>query len=115
MSRFIARVNIRHYHDMLLSDVGPQERSRVHKLLVEEEDKLGKDLELLIDIERHIAEGARRIEVQQSRVRALLADRHTGVERAQAFLDGMVESQRISMEYRQRLRKEIERNRLLDT
>ena len=62
MDRFIARENIRHFRDMLLSDVDPEVRSRVRQLLVEEEDKLGKNLELLADIERHIAEGARRIE-----------------------------------------------------
>jgi hypothetical protein len=73
MSLAIARVNIRYYRDRILSDIGPEERSRVHKLLVEEEDKLGKDLKLLVDIERHIAEGARRIEVQQSRLGAMQA------------------------------------------
>jgi hypothetical protein len=114
MDRLIARINIRYYRDMLLSDLGPEVRLRVHKLLVEEENKLAKDLELLADIERHIGEGARRIEAQQARLRTMRADRHNGVKGAQAFLDGMMESQQISMEYRRLVQKEIERNRFLE-
>src|SRR5262249_42715401 len=97
MNQVIARVNIRFYRDILLSDIEPEERSRYQKLLVAEEDKLGRDLQLLAEIERHIAEAARRIEAQQARVRAIQASGCNGVERAQAFLDGMMESQRISM------------------
>lgn len=78
MDRFIARENIRHYRDMLLSDIEPKIRSSVQRLLVEEEDKLGKDLELLADIERHIAEGARRIEAQRMRVSAMQSAGHDG-------------------------------------
>jgi hypothetical protein len=116
MDRFIARENIRHYRDMLLSDLNlkPEVRLLVHKLLVEEEDKLGKDLNLLADIERHIADGARRIEAQQSRVRAMQANGHDGVGRAQAFLNGMMESQRVSTKYHQLVAEEIGRNHLLD-
>jgi hypothetical protein len=113
MDRFIARENVRHYRHMLLSEIEPEVRSRVHKLLVEEEDKLGKDLALLVDIERHIADGAQRIEAQQSRVCVMQADGHD-VGRAQAFLDGMMESQRILIRYHQLVAKEIGRNRLLD-
>jgi hypothetical protein len=114
MDRLIARINIRYYRDMLLSDLVPEVRLRVHKLLVQEEDKLAKDLELLVEIERHIGEGARRIEAQQARVHIMRANRHNGVKVAQAFLDGMMESQQISMEYRQLVKKEIERNRFLE-
>lgn len=114
MNRIPARVKIRQYHDILLSDIEPEERSRMHKLLIEEEDKLGKDLKLLSDIERHIAEGVLRIEAQQARLRAILVNGHDGVGQAQAFLDGMMESQRLSMRYRQLVKEEIERNRLLD-
>ena len=106
---FIARENIRSYQETLLSDIEPEVRSRVHKLLVGEEDKLAKNLELLADIERHIAEGSRRIEAQQSRVRAMKADGHDGVEKAQIILDGFLESLQLSMEYRERVKREIER------
>src|SRR5262249_21914250 len=109
MNQVIARVNIRFYRDMLLSDIRPEERSRVHKLLIAEEDKLGKDLKLLADIEWHIAEGARRIEAQQARVRTMKADGHDGVEQAQVLLDGFLESLQLSMEYRALVKREIER------
>jgi hypothetical protein len=111
MNSVIARANIRFYRDILLSDLGPEERSRVHKLLIEEEDKLGKDLQLLSDIEGHIAETARRIEAQQLLVRAMQANGHDGGQ-AQLLLDGLMESRQLSMEYRQRVKEEIERSRL---
>ena len=110
-----AQVNVRFCRDTLLSDIGPEERSRIHKLLVEEEDKLGKDLQLLADIERHIAEGARRIEAQQSRLHGMQTNGHDGVGQAQAFLYGLIDSQQLSMEYCQRVKREIERNRLLES
>ena len=109
IDNFIARENIQLYRETLLSDIDPEGRSHVHKLLVAEEDKLAKNLELLADIERHIAEGSRRIEAQQSRVRALKADGHDGVEQAQVILDGFLESLQLSMEYRALVKREIER------
>ena len=112
MDRFIARENIRHYCDMLLSDIDPAVRPGLHKLLVEEEDKLGKDLELLVDIERHMADGARRIEAQQSRVCAMQTSGHDGVGRARALLNVMMESQRLFMRYHQLVAKEVGRSRL---
>jgi len=69
MDRFIAPENIKHFHLMPLSDIAPEQRLRVQELLLEEEDKLGKDLELLAQIERHIADGKRRIREQQVRIR----------------------------------------------
>ena len=114
VDRFIARENIKHFHLLLLSDVEPDQRLRVERLLVEEEDKLGRDLELLADIERHIAEGDRRINAQRVRVEAMQRSGHDGVHRAQAFLDGMIESHKISTNYRQLIAKEVQRNQLLD-
>jgi hypothetical protein len=64
----------------------------VHKLLIAEEDKLCKDLKLLADIEWHIANGARRIQVQQARVRSMQANGRSGVGQAQSFLDGLMDS-----------------------
>ena len=99
---------------MLSSGIEPGVRSRVHNQLVDEEDKLGKDLELLVDIQRHIVDGARRIEAQQLRVRTMQADCHDGAGRSQTLLDGMTESQRLLMKYHQLVEREIGRNRLLE-
>jgi len=108
----MTRVIVRQCRDILLSDIGRDQRSLVHKQLIKEEDKLGKDLELLADIERHIGETCRRIEAQRVRVSAIQANGHNGLAVAQALLDGLIESQQLSMEYRQRVKDEIERNRL---
>lgn len=114
MDRFVARQNVRQFHDKLLSDVGPEVRATLQALLVAEEDKLGQDLELLADIERHLAECGRRIAAQQARVDALKTAGQNGVARAQAFLDGMRESHSISLRYHRIVAREIARNRLLD-
>jgi hypothetical protein len=112
MDPFIARANIKHFHDILLTDLRPEERARVQRLLVEEEDKLGKNLELLADIEKHIADAAGRIRQQQSLVATMRGNGHNGLARAQAFLDGMLESQNLTMNYRRIVAKEIDRSRL---
>ncbi|WP_068013293.1 hypothetical protein [Rhodoplanes sp. Z2-YC6860] len=112
MDRFIARENIKHFQEVLLSDIRPEERARIQGLLIEEEDKFGKNLELLAHIERHIADGARRIQQQMAIVRTMRINSHSGLDRAQAFLDGMLESQNLHMDYRHRVVKEIEQSRL---
>ena len=112
MDRFIARENIKHYRDLLWSTLDPDERARVHKLLVEEEDKLGRDLELLAILEGHIADGTRRIASQQARVTAMEQNGHKDTERARSLLNGMLESQRLFTFYRAHVAAEIQRNRL---
>lgn len=48
MDRFIARANIDHYLYLLgQADLGPEKRAAVTKMLIEEEDKLSRDLEHL--------------------------------------------------------------------
>ncbi|MDE1936664.1 hypothetical protein [Bradyrhizobium sp.] len=48
MDNYIARANIDHYLDLLGDDdIPPGKRSMVTKLLIEEEDKLSRDLEQL--------------------------------------------------------------------
>jgi hypothetical protein len=112
MDRFIARENIRHFRDLLASDVKPELRARVQSLLLQEEDKFGRDVELLADIEKHIAATAQRIDAQRLRVSALQANGRDSLAQAQAFLDGMMQSQSLHMRYHQLITTEIERNRL---
>jgi len=114
VDRFIARENIKHFHEILLSDIDRGERSRVQKLLIEEIDKLGKDLELLADIERHIADANRRIAAQRLRVEVMQRDGQNSVESARAFLEGMMESQRLFANYHQLVAREVQRGRILD-
>jgi hypothetical protein len=112
MDRFIARENIKHFRDLLWSTVDPGERARVHGLLVEEEDKLGRDLELLAEIEAHIADGNRRIAAQRTRVSTMEQSGHQDVDRARILLDGMTESLGLFARYRAYIADAIQRNRL---
>jgi hypothetical protein len=58
MQRFIARANVDHYIGLLNgSDLTPDRRTAVTRLLIVEEDKLAHDLEYLDFAERRAAEG----------------------------------------------------------
>ena len=60
--RYVARANIDHYLDLLNKhDVPVTNRSTITKLLIEEEDKLGHDLEQLEFAERRAAMGRDRV------------------------------------------------------
>ena len=76
----------------LSSEVDPEARSLLHKLLVEEEDKLGANLELLTDIECHIMDGNRCIEKQRVLVALMERDGHNSRPQAKILLDGMLET-----------------------
>ena len=112
MDHFIARENIKHFRDLLWTDLAPEERARVQRLLVEEEDKLARSLELLDNIDRHLADGSRRIAEQRARVIQMQADGDGGVERAEALLDGMIEGQSLHLSYRRIVHIEIEKSRM---
>jgi hypothetical protein len=68
MDRFVAQSNIDHFLDLLKNgDVPAHNRSTIHKLLIEEESKLGRDREQLEFAEsraatcRHRADRQRRL------------------------------------------------------
>jgi len=44
MDRFIARENIKHFREMLHSELRPEDRARVGKLLVEERGQTRQEL-----------------------------------------------------------------------
>ena len=110
MDRFIARENIRHFRDRLCIETDPDLRSRLHQLLVAEEDKLGADLELLTDVQRHISDGNHRIDRQRAIVANMERDGHNGLAQARVLLEGLRESQLLLEEYRQRILITIERS-----
>jgi hypothetical protein len=112
MDRFIALENIRHFRDRLWSESDPDTRLRLHRLLLAEEDKLAADLEVLADIERHIADGNGRIERQQGLVANMRLDGHRSLSVAQALLDGMIETQHLHVQYREHILIKIKDNRL---
>jgi hypothetical protein len=112
MDRFIARENIKHFRDRLWVESDPDMRSRLHKLLVAEEDKLGADFELLADVERHIADGNHRIKRQRAIVTDMQRDGHDGLVQARVLLESFMDSQLLSKNYRRRILIEITQNGL---
>lgn len=69
MHRYIARANVDHYLGLLDDeDITPERRALVVRLLVEEEDKLGHDLEQLELAESRAAQGRNRL----NRLRSML-------------------------------------------
>ena len=66
MHQYVARTNIDHYLTLLNgSDLAPQNRSTVTKLLIAEEDKLSHDLEHLEFAENRAAAGRDRVNHQK--------------------------------------------------
>ena len=66
MNNFIARANIEHYLDLLnKSDAAAQDLSVVTKLLIQEEDKLSRDLEQLEFAESKVAACRDRVDGQR--------------------------------------------------
>jgi hypothetical protein len=74
MDKFITRENIQHFHDRLETETDPAIRLRLHRFLVEEEDKLGRNSEALHQIERHIVDAKKRVNRQQSMVASIERD-----------------------------------------
>ncbi|WP_298883916.1 hypothetical protein [uncultured Bradyrhizobium sp.] len=67
MYRYVARANVDHYLGLLqIDDILPHNRSVITKLLVEEEDKLGHDLERLEFAETRAAASRDRMNRQRN-------------------------------------------------
>lgn len=103
MDRFIARANIRHFGDRLQSEADQAMRSRLQKLLVAEEDKLGQDLEVLADVERTISGLDALIQAQASVVATLDGREGDDMAKARHFLDGLVETHTVYKDYYRQL------------
>jgi hypothetical protein len=91
MDRFIAQENVNHFRDRLRSEADPTVRSTLQRLLVEEDDKLAKDLGLLDDLAREIAKCRRWIEKKQVLVEDLERDGRD-VTTARALINGVTET-----------------------
>lgn len=74
MDKFVARENIRHFHDRLVTEADSITRSFLHRLLIQEEDKLGHDCEALREIEDHIARVKEHVSRQQAVVASIDGD-----------------------------------------
>jgi hypothetical protein len=103
MDRCIARQNVGYLRGRLFSELQPRTRSCVERLLVEEENKLGADLELIAEVERVVANFDALIVAQQALAAALECHGHEFGARDGGLLDGLRQSQRLHKEYHQSL------------
>jgi hypothetical protein len=113
MYRLFASHNIRHCRDRLWWEVDPEARARLQKLLIAEEEKLGNDVELLADLDRHISDGKRRIDRQRALVATMECDGHNGLAQARILLDCMLQTQLLHQAYRRRILIAVGQNKLL--
>ena len=102
MDRFIARENIKFYSNRLRTEADAATRSRVRLLLVEELDRLGADLEFIVEIERAISAFDALIKTQRNLVMMLEHDGLDGDGRARALLNGLLESKAVHRSYHRR-------------
>jgi hypothetical protein len=112
MDRFIARANIKHLRGQLEYELDPACRATLMKLLVEEEDKLARDLSLLADLDQHIGNGHHRIQRQMVVVATMERDGHDGVGQAKALLVYLEEAQNLHERYRQLVLKAVQESEL---
>jgi hypothetical protein len=98
MDKFVARENIRHFRDRLETETDASQRSLLQRLLIEEEDKLGHNLETLSMIETHITHGRTRVYRQRSLIVSMEQDGHDTAQ-ARALLGALNETLLI-FEYR---------------
>jgi hypothetical protein len=110
MDRFIARANMDHFRDRLMSETDPTIRSTLQRLLVQEEDKLAADFELLADVAGAIAKCRQRLKKQQVLVETLERDGRDGAT-ARALLDGLTESLILHQEYHRRIEIRVQQSR----
>jgi hypothetical protein len=93
MDKFVTRENIRHCRDQLNLETDPKTRAALRRILVEEEDKLGANLQLLADVDHEIKKGEVLISKQTVLVTTLERDGHDGIAQAKVLLDALIDSQ----------------------
>jgi hypothetical protein len=107
MLQFVARQNVERRRSRLQTETGRTIRTFLLKLLAEEEDKLGRDYELLADVEREIINGHARIARQEVIVRDLEGNGGDGAG-AKALLQTFTLTQQAYADYRHKILKAID-------
>ena len=98
-ARIVSDLNVARFVDRLQLELDPAKRASLQRLLLEEEDKFGRRAERLSDVQRHLAEGSRRIALQKALIENLKANGQE-VRLAERTLSNLVEIQRIFEQYR---------------
>ncbi len=102
MDKFVARQNVELCRSRLETETDSQKRAQLHRVLVEEENKLGDTYERLVDIEREIAKGQVRIKSQQAVVEHYNGNGHDPSV-ATALLEAFIATQAMYVQFRDRL------------
>ena len=111
MDKFVARENIRHFCDRLETETDPTARSLLHRLLVQEEDKLGHNSEVLREIENHISRAKEHVKRQQALVASTTGDGHD-TDHALALLNAYSETLFVYENQREKILIKLEQDRL---
>jgi len=74
-AQFASDLNVPRFADRVRFERDPAMRVSGHRLLLEAEDKLGRGVERLGNVQRHISESSRRIARQKALIAKLIAQR----------------------------------------
>jgi hypothetical protein len=111
MDKFVARENIRHFRDRLETETDPTARSLLHRLLVQEEDKLGHNYETLREIENHITRAKEHVARQQAFLASIERNGHD-TSQALALLNAYSETLLAFQNLREKISIELQQSRL---
>jgi hypothetical protein len=106
MRKFVAMQNSERVRVQLNNETNPARRILLQRLLVEEEDKVGATLELLVAVQRGVNDCRRQI----AELRSLIADCRTDCPDttvAKARLETLVASRVLHETYRRKLRSKL--------
>jgi len=101
MDHFAQRENIKLISSRLESELHANVRSQLHKLLLEEERRLGADLEFLAELEQTIISFDALIDTQERLVTML--ELNGDGERQRAILNGFRKTRELCQRYRQKI------------
>jgi hypothetical protein len=113
MAQFVSDLNVTRLLDKLRVERNLVLRASLRRLLLEEADKSGFNLERLSRVRRHIADGRDRIARQRALIERLATNGHD-VRLAENTLHNLVEIQEILEQYRLTILNAIDRNRAMN-
>ena len=93
-AQFVSDLNVARFVEKLQIEDDPAKRASLQRLLLKELENLGFNCKQVGNVQRQIAEGRRRIEIQQAVVERLTTNVQD-VELAENTLNNLVEIQRV--------------------
>ena len=110
-SKFVGDHNFARFADKLQWELDPAKRKMLHSLLVEEERRLGFNLEQLDKAERRVSDGEARIARQEALIGDLRAAGHD-IRKAECLLDNLIEVQEMFTTYHRLILDTVNLSRL---